>query len=205
MVGKKLSLVIKCAGAATLLAALYGLYRALPTLEYLAAKPMSGDVICRGGSDGSESRFFSALTAEPVTSCGIVLSHRWRWYVLDFNDRAKLVPIAIWTLKQSAFTVLRPAEATSGMAVTLRNSFVELEHKPNNPPVFYGAAEISRRYPVKIGTETVIDEQDSARLEAAGFAAAPGIKVITPASLAKSATLEEVFTTGIETGRIKRR
>lgn len=205
MVGKKLSLIFKLAGAAALFAGLYGMYRALPTLEYLAARPMSGDIICRGDSGGSEGRFFSALAGEPVAECGLVVIHHWRWYVLDFNDRVKLVPLVKWTLKSRAFNVLRPAEATAGITVELRNRYVELENKRTNPPVFYGAAEISRRYPVKVGAETVIDELGAARLKQAGFAAEAGTKVITPASLARSVSLEEVFTTGIETGRLKRR
>ncbi|MDD4004901.1 MAG: hypothetical protein PHW69_06820 [Elusimicrobiaceae bacterium] len=202
---RKAALLVKLTGPLIILLAVYGIYLLAPFLEYMAIKPLSGDIICRANSGGSEGRFFSAVSGEPVSECGLVLSHHWRWYVLDFNGRVTLKPLAAWIFRSRSFAVFRIAEATSGISPGLRNKFVELAGRPANPPVFCGAETISRFYPVKTGSAVTIDDGLSARLKENGFAVQPGVKVVTPGSIARSATLDEIFSTGMETGRLKRR
>ncbi len=202
---RKALLLIKLAGPLIVFAALYGVYTLMPYMEYMAVKPMSGDIICRGNSGGSEGRFSAAMDGAPVSECALVLSHRWRWYVLDFNGTVTLRPLLKWTYRAGEFAVFRIAEAKEGIPVSLRNKLVDLKGKTANPPLLYGAGVIRAMYPVKVGEEVIADERLASALGQKGFSVKPGTVIVAAASIARSPTLMEVFSTGINTGRMKRK
>lgn len=202
---RKVVLLIKLAGPLIIAAALYGVYTLMPYMEYMAVKPMSGDIICRGNSGGSEGRFSAAVDGSAVSECALVLSYRWRWYVLDFNDTVTLRPLLKWTYRAGDFAVFRVADAKEGIPVPLRNKLVDFKEKTANPPQLYGAGVIREMYPVKVGEEVIADEKLASALEQKGFSVKPGTAIVTAASIARSPTLMEVFSTGINTGRMKRK